>query len=220
MIPKNGIGTIDVGTDHAILPIFLAQQGYPGNLFASDIHSGPLKKAENAAKKAGIENRISFLLCDGLAQCPPKEIDCIIIAGMGGDTICRILDQAEWIFDRSYQLVLQPMSHAEVLRYWLVHNEFQIDLEELILENGQLFQLFSASLGKSSFYSDSEYYVGKISGNRSGVSVFQLLQEEAALLRKKVTGLSASGQNNTSSYTFYRRILTEMETLLQNDYGK
>ena len=219
MIPKNGIGMIDVGTDHAIIPIALAKHGYHGKLFASDIHSAPLQKAENAAKEAGIEDRISFQLCDGLAQCPSKEIDCILIAGMGGETICRILDQAEWIFDRSYQLVLQPMSHAEVLRYWLVHNEFQIDMEEIVLENGQLFQLLTASFGKSACYSDPEYYVGKITGNRTGVSVFQLLQEETDLLRKKVTGLSASGQNNTTSYNFFRRILTEME-MLQNDYGK
>ena len=139
---------------------------------------------------------------------------------MGGETICRILDQAEWIFDRAYQFVFQPMSHAEVLRYWLVHNEFQIDREEIVLENGQLFQLFSASLGKSVRYSDPEYFVGKISENRSGVSVFQLLQVEADLLRKKVSGLSESGQNNASSYTFYRSVLTEMEMMLQDDYSK
>ena len=89
-----------------------------------------------------------------------------------------------------------------------------------ILENGQLFQLFSASLGKSVRYSDPEYFVGKISENRSGVSVFQLLQVEADLLRKKVSGLSESGQNNASSYTFYRSVLTEMEMMLQDDYSK
>ena len=220
MIPMNGIGLIDVGTDHAIIPISLARQGYHGKLFASDIHPGPIEKAKHAAKESGVEDQISFQLCDGLALCPPDEIDCILIAGMGGETICRILDQAEWIFDRAYQFVFQPMSHAEVLRYWLVHNEFQIDREEIVLENGQLFQLFSASLGKSVRYSDPEYFVGKISENRSGVSVFQLLQVEADLLRKKVSGLSESGQNNASSYTFYRSVLTEMEMMLQDDYSK
>ncbi len=219
MIPMDGIGMIDVGTDHAMVPISLAQKGYHGKLFASDIHNGPLQKAKNAAEEAGVAEQISFQLCDGLAFCPPTEIDCILIAGMGGETICRILDQAEWIFDRPYHLILQPMTHAEVLRYWLVHNEFQINREEIVLENGQLFQLFSASLGKSLRYSDPEYIVGKINGNRSGVSVYELLREEAELIRKKVNGLSESNQNNTE-YAFYRKVLTEMEMLLQNDYGK
>ncbi len=220
MIPLNGIGMIDVGTDHAIIPIALVQKGYRGKLFASDIHPGPLRKAKYSAQEAGVAEQICFQLCDGLALCPPTDIDCILIAGMGGETICRILDQAEWIFDRPYQFIFQPMSHAEVLRYWLVHNEIRIDREEIISENGQLFQIISASLGKSPRYSDTEYFVGQINGIRSGVSVFQLLQEEAAMLRKKVTGLSDGGRNNNSSYAFYQKILSEMEMLLQNDHSK
>lgn len=218
-VPMNGIGMIDVGTDHAIIPISLAQKGYQGKLFASDIHQGPLQKAKNAAEDAGVAERISFQLCDGLALCPATEIDCIVIAGMGGETICRILDQAEWIFDGLYHFVFQPMTHAEVLRYWLVHNEFQIIREEIVPENGQLFQLFTASLGKSLRYSDPEYIVGKLNGLRSGVSVYELLKEEGDLLRKKVSGLSESKRYN-SEYAFYRKILTEMEMLMQNEYGK
>ena len=220
MIPMNGIGLADVGTDHAIIPISLAQKGYQGKLFASDIHNGPLQKAKHDAEEAGVAEKIVFQLCDGLSMCPPEEVDCILIAGMGGETICRILDQAEWIFDRPYRFILQPMTHAEVLRYWLVHNEFQIDREEIVLENAQLFQIISATMGKSVRYSDPEYYVGKIDGSRTGVSVFELLREEADLLQKKVSGLCESCRNDSAAYHFYRKILTEMEMLLQNDYGK
>ena len=56
----NGIGLIDVGTDHAIIPISLARQGYHGKLFASDIHPGPIEKAKHAAKRK-VRSRISLL---------------------------------------------------------------------------------------------------------------------------------------------------------------
>ena len=53
---RPGIGTIDVGTDHGLLPIALAKQGYAGNLIASDIHSQPLQAARrNAAAEGGTQ---------------------------------------------------------------------------------------------------------------------------------------------------------------------
>ena len=217
MVPMDGIGFIDVGTDHGTIPISLAKQNYKGNIYASEIHADPLRKAEQYAKEAGVYGRIQFLLCDGLSLCPADQIDCIMIAGMGGDTICRILDQAEWIFTGQYRIILQPMTHAEILRYWLVHNEFQIVQEEIVLEHGRVFQLFSAAIGKSAHYSDVEYYVGKLSDDRPKSSLDVLLYQEAFRLQKKVKGLS--GQKNDASYQFYRTVLSEMEKLLKNGYG-
>ena len=68
---RPGIGTIDVGTDHGLLPIALAKQGYAGNLIASDIHSQPLQAARRNAAAEGVEQRISFRLSDGLDACQP-----------------------------------------------------------------------------------------------------------------------------------------------------
>ena len=115
MIPSDGLGVIDVGTDHGQIPIRLANSGYSGNIFATDIAEGPLNAARSAAHAAGVENKIRFLLCDGLDLCPPEDVSDILIAGMGGDTICGILDRAEWIFSGQYRLILQPMTRPEVL---------------------------------------------------------------------------------------------------------
>ena len=142
MIPRNGTGMIDVGTDHAQLPIALATHGYQGKLIASDIHEGPLRRAFSAAEEAGVSDRIIFLRCNGLELCKPGDIDCIVIAGMGGDSICRILDEADWLFSGEYRLVLQPMTHAEVVRYWLVHNEYVIETEAIACEGHRFIFLY------------------------------------------------------------------------------
>ena len=126
-----GRGLIDVGTDHGYLPTWMASHGYHGNIIAADINAAPLQKARENAEKAGVTDRITFQLCDGLEQCKPESVDTIIIAGMGGDLICRILDLAEWCMDRRYKLILQPMTKSEVLRYWLTNNEFEILAEDL-----------------------------------------------------------------------------------------
>ena len=106
MISMESAGLVDIGTDHGMLPIALAQQGYTGNLLATDINEAPLRNARSNAADLGLSERIRFLKCDGLDDCPPDAVDTIVIAGLGGDTICSILDRAEWLFDSSYTLIL------------------------------------------------------------------------------------------------------------------
>ena len=156
-----GVGVIDVGTDHGYLPAALAERGYTGHLFASDIHKGPLDTAARTAQRAGVSDQIRFILCDGLDECPPEAVDTIVIAGMGGDMICRILDRAEWCMDRRYKLILQPMTKQEVLRYWLVNNEFEIGSEELVLDNGIIYQVIVARFGGTTRLTDAELYTGR-----------------------------------------------------------
>ena len=158
---QNGSGMIDVGTDHGYLPACLAVSGYDGRLYASDINEGPLLSARRTAAEAGVSSRIRFLLCDGLRLCPPEEIDTIVIAGMGGDMIVKILDEAEWCMDRRYHLILQPMTKAEVLRYWLVYNEFAIASETIVEDGGTLYQILSARFGGCTKLSDAELFTGK-----------------------------------------------------------
>ena len=52
---RPGRGLIDVGTDHGYLPVSLAQHGYPGALFASDLREGPLNAARRSAREAGLD---------------------------------------------------------------------------------------------------------------------------------------------------------------------
>ena len=157
---RNGRGLIDVGTDHGYLPVWLARRGYTGFLYASDINASPLASARKTAREALAEDRIEFLLCDGLDGCPPESIDTIVIAGMGGDLICRILDRAEWILDGVYTLILQPMTKAEVLRYWLVNNGFCLAEERLVRDGTILYQVIRAQYSQNMKLSDAELFAG------------------------------------------------------------
>ena len=157
---KTGIGVIDVGTDHGYLPIELCKNGYKGNIIAADINEDPLNKAIRAAEEAGFSDRISFLLCDGLEKCDNKLIDRIVIAGIGGDTICGILERAQWCKDFRFTLHLQPMSKAEVLRKWLVVNGFEIIAEDMVVDNETIYQIISARYGKETILNEAQLYLG------------------------------------------------------------
>ncbi len=178
---SDGRGLIDVGTDHGYLPAKLAQNGYSGRLFASDINAMPLSKAKETARRCGVEDRITFLLSDGLDACPPEEIDTIVMAGMGGELICNILDRAEWCLDGGYTLLLQPMTKAEVLRYWLVNNGFQLDEERLVKDGTFLYQVIKARFSKNMSLSDAELF----SGSFSNIQIDPLaLTHTRALIRR------------------------------------
>lgn len=157
---KDGRGLIDVGTDHGYLPVWLAQNGYTGFLYASDINALPLETARKTAAEASEKDRIEFLLCDGLDECPPDRIDTIVIAGMGGDLICRILDRAEWCLDSTYTLILQPMTKAEVVRYWLINNGFRLEEERLVRDGGIIYQIIRAKYSQNMSLSDAELFAG------------------------------------------------------------
>ena len=61
-------------------------------------------------REYGLNGRVAFRLCDGLAGIRPDEVDAVAIAGMGGETIAAILSAAPWTRERDVPLILQPMS--------------------------------------------------------------------------------------------------------------
>lgn len=209
-----GRGMIDVGTDHGYLPAWMATHGYRGNIIASDINGAPLQKARETAEKAGVAGRITFQLCDGLNQCRPDSVDTIIIAGMGGDMICRILDMAEWCMDRRYKLILQPMTKSEVLRYWLIYNEFEILSEDLVPEGGKLYQLIVARFGGSTRLNDGELFLGK----KQLCTDWELYEQQRQRLIKRFEAAIAGMEKNAigselPALQLYRQILTELGRL-------
>ena len=209
-----GRGMIDVGTDHGYLPAWMATHGYRGNIIASDINGAPLQKARETAEKAGVAGRITFQLCDGLNQCRPASVDTIIIAGMGGDMICRILDMAEWCMDRRYKLILQPMTKSEVLRYWLIYNEFEILTEDLVPEGGKLYQLIVARFGGSTRLNDGELFLGK----KQLCTDWELYEQQRQRLIKRFEAAIAGMEKNAigselPALQLYRQILTELGRL-------
>ena len=113
-----GVGFADVGTDHGYLSIYLLREGICPFVTAADLREQPLQKARENAARFGVSGRMQFLLSDGLQSIPPGAADTIIMAGMGGDLMVRILEAAPWVCDDRYTLILQPQSAGQALRQY------------------------------------------------------------------------------------------------------
>lgn len=139
-----GARVADIGCDHGYLSLYLVESGTAAHCIASDVREGPLSAARENVRAAGMEARIELRLGDGLSGIAPEETDCIILAGMGGDTMREILQAAPWVADGAHTLVLQPQSHTDTLRMWLSEQGFSVKEERVVYDRGHLYGTFRA----------------------------------------------------------------------------
>lgn len=158
-IPR-GARFVDVGTDHARLPVWLLTQGMITSAIAADLREGPLDRARQTAARHGVTERISFRLGDGLQPIQPGEVDVAAIAGMGGDTIADILAAAPWAASGQCQLLLQPMTSVPDLRGWLWRNGFVIE-QELLVREDKLYVIILAHGGTMPPLTPAEEWTGR-----------------------------------------------------------
>lgn len=140
---RQGARMADIGTDHALLPVWLIKNGQCPFAVASDIGEGPAASARRTVAEAGAESLVSVRVGDGLSPVEPHEVDDIVIAGMGGETIAAILEAAPWVADARCHLVLQPMSKPERLRVFLAAHGFTVQREEIVAEGARLYTVWS-----------------------------------------------------------------------------
>ena len=211
---KNGIGVADVGTDHGYIPVMLVKRGYKGNIIATDINEGPLNKAKQSLIEADCEEAVELILCNGLDGCESEKIDTIIVAGMGGDTITGILDRAEWCAREDIKLILQPVTKPEILRYWLVNNDFRITNEAQVEENGTVYQIICAVPGRDCRYKDSELFIGRYDLIKGSTYYEQMLDKHIIRFSSAAEGLKSTDRVELLPWLgIIENVLKELKTM-------
>jgi len=142
-----GISVADIGTDHGYLPVYLAQRNSMQRIYASDKSDGSLNAAKRTADEYDVTDKIIFTVSRGLDSISPADVDVIVIAGMGGETIVDILRNTPWI--RSYKkvLILQPQSKIDILFRFLYDNEYEINKIKYITDRKKHYTILQARSG-------------------------------------------------------------------------
>lgn len=136
----------DIGSDHAMLPVYLVQSGRARSAIAGELNKGPFEAARAQVAGALLTERVDVRHGDGLSVVQPNEVDTITISGMGGALIVTILEagrQAGKLIGVQ-QLVLQPNVGEDVVRRWLLAHEWALVDETILEEDGKIYEILVA----------------------------------------------------------------------------
>ena len=152
---------IDIGTDHAYIPVKLCAEGTIPSAVAADINAGPLAKAEANIFVSGLAGSVKPVLSDGLEDIEVKGGESAVIAGMGGPTIMGIIERGGEEVMKLPELILEPQSRENDVREFLVRNGFSITDETMVSEDGKYYFIMKAVYtGEKTELSDVEAFYG------------------------------------------------------------
>ncbi len=160
----------DIGADHAYLAASLIVNNVAEYAVAGEVARGPFENAVAEVKRQGLTGRVIPRLADGLAAINDSDrVDTVIIAGMGGSLIRKILDQGQARLATIQRLILQPNIGAANLRRWLADHRFQINHEQLVEEDGHIYEVIVADpVAMPVVYNERELIFGPLLLEQAG----------------------------------------------------
>jgi tRNA (adenine22-N1)-methyltransferase len=161
MVPKNSY-PVDVGTDHALLPIYLIETNKCKKVIATDISADCINKAKNNVKKENLLNNVIFYCNDGLDNIMEKY-DTVILSGLGATTIIKILKNHLNVDN----IIIQSNNNLNFVRNFMYNNAYKISNEIIVKENNFYYDIIKYKKGKDKLNkkeilfgktNDKEYY--------------------------------------------------------------
>lgn len=134
----------DIGCDHAFVSICLIEEKIADKVVALDVRKGPVEIATKNVLQSGLSDKIDVRLSDGFDKLSVSEVDCALIAGMGGPLMVQILERGKTHTDMGVHLVLQPQSDQEQVRRYLYDINYQIVQEDMLMEEGKYYVTMKA----------------------------------------------------------------------------
>ena len=211
-----GSRVADIGTDHGYLGIYLLQSGAARHVIACDLRKDPLENARRNAKLFGVDGAMELRLSDGLEKILPDEVDTVVMAGMGGDLIQKILSQCPWRKREGLQFILQPQSAGNVLRRWLCEDGFEIQREEPVQDGHFLYTVMELRQGEPSpLTPGTEYASPALLASKSPLVGTYLARVENAL-QETVRGLTNAEKQRPERQAYFGQALLEIQEMRKN----
>ena len=211
----DGARLADVGTDHAYLPAWLLLQERIPFALCTDLRPGPLERARETVERCGVADKVSLRLCDGLAGAEASEVDCVVIAGMGGETILHILQEAPWSLEKT--CIVQPMSSLSDLRAGVGALGRHVARETLAKEGETLYVVMDLAPGPEGPLTAAELQVGRAENHRDDPLWPEYLEKETKRIQRALRGLERSQKPEDGPRQ--QELKTALEGLIQMREG-
>ena len=179
-----------------------------------DVRPGPLSRARENISRYGLEDYIETRLSDGLTKLEPGEGDTLVIAGMGGPLMERILKDGAKVREGFQELILQPQSDLPHFRHFLSEIGWEIVREEMIKEDGKFYPMMKAvrrESGEQFAYTEEEAWFGPLLLKKCHPVLREYLLREESIRKKILAGLS--GAESASAKSRLAEVKEEMELI-------
>lgn len=211
-----GSRVADIGTDHGYLGIYLLQTGAARHVIACDLRKDPLENARRNAKLFGVDGEMELRLSDGLEKILPDEVDTVVMAGMGGDLIQKILSQCPWRKREGLQFILQPQSAGNVLRRWLCEDGFEIQREEPVQDGHFLYTVMDIRQGEPAPLTPGTEYASPALLASGSPLVGNYLARVENALQETVRGLTNAEKQRPERLAYFGQALLEIQEMRKN----
>ena len=146
----------DVACDHGYIAEYMLKEGLCESAVVSDISEKCLKKAEILLSEYISAGKCRAVCCDGLKEID-RNTDLIMIAGIGGEEIIKILN--EGFIPQSF--LFQPMKNAAALRAYLLQNDCFIETDDIFTDGKKYYFVIKGKRGKLQNYTKEQLLYGK-----------------------------------------------------------
>ena len=152
----------DVGSDHALLPIYLLENKKIKWCQAIENKNGPYVRMKTAINEAGFSSFVDCSLSDGLDELN-DEVDSIVLAGIGGLKTIEILEKNKHKLHHVDSIIVDPHRDIAKVRKYITSLGYIIEDEKVLCEDKIYYSIikFRKSNVKVN-YSESQYLFGPI----------------------------------------------------------
>lgn len=210
----------DVGCDHGYLSIYLVQSGKVPRSIAMDVNRGPLLRAQEHIRQYGLEEYIETRLSDGLTRLKAGEADTLVLAGMGGPLMEKILEEGREALAGMGEMILQPQSEIPAFRRYLQEQGYCIAGEDMVWEEGKYYPIMWAVPGKMHWERAIDFRYGRHLLEAGHPVLMQYLQEEEQGLRSLEEHLQRAADAQGGSPRARERLKQIREELAEVEEAK
>ena len=200
----------DIGCDHGYVAISALKEGKAVRAVAADVARGPLDIARKNCETEDVSAKVKFILSDGFTNIEDEEdLNCAVIAGMGGLLMERILREGRLKrFPYLRQLVLSPQSDLDAVRRLLIDElSYTISTEYMVLDEGKYYYIMDVHIPEFSDTEDSD----RLNQEYKDASLDSHRQEscDAAGVSKQARAAGKEEPYTEAEYMFGRHIAAE-----------
>ena len=209
-----GLPVADIGCDHAYLPIHLAKEDISPRIIACDINAGPILRASENIDDVDMGDRIEVRQGDGLSVIEPGEVASVVIAGMGGRLMMKILTEGREVLRQVREIILEPQSEVGALRHFLQDEGYRIISENMVSEDDKYYPVIKAIPGQMDWDREIYFRYGKILLREENPVLHEFLLREKQYLGDLLIELS---ENEKIAHVFVRMEEVKTDLSLNTD---